>query len=311
MKFGRRAMLAHPASAAIRILGVGMTCWLSVTSARASNIDWGAFWNSGTGSGTTVIDGTTVTITNGNYFVTSATQPDLDVRDFVPCTWTITFSTPVDFTLGIAHLNALTERVENFSVAPTSTVIDPDHSWDGMTLEQSSSGRADTSTFTWNAISCLSFTHDWSNGTIASLVLKDATFFATPSFTVTHTGDSGAGSLRQAILDANASPGTEVIDFNIPGAGPHTIQPLTPLPTITDPVVIDGKTQPGCTGVPFIELDGSLAGSADGLLITAGSSTVRGLIINRFSGDGIELRTNGVNRIECNYIGTDVGGTVD
>ena len=54
------------------------------------------------------------------------------------------------------------------------------------------------------------------------------------SFVVTNTNDAGPGSLRQAILDANASPGTDVIGFNIPGAGPHTIQPITStLPTST------------------------------------------------------------------------------
>ncbi len=150
------------------------------------------------------------------------------------------------------------------------------------------------------------------------------------SFTVTNTNDSGPSSLRQVILDANASPGTDTITFNIPGAGPHTIQPASALPTITDPVVIDGYTQPGAspntnplgTGLNtalMIELDGSNAGvNANGLHITSGNSTVRGLVINRFSslpdvwasGIGILLDTNGGNVIEGNFIGTDVTGTV-
>ncbi len=67
---------------------------------------------------------------------------------------------------------------------------------------------------------------------------------------VTTTDDSGPGSLRQAILDANANPGTDTITFNIPGAGPHTIAPLTALPEITDPVIIDGTTQPGASCDP-------------------------------------------------------------
>ena len=49
---------------------------------------------------------------------------------------------------------------------------------------------------------------------------------AAATFTVTNTNDSGAGSLRQAILDANASAGADLIDFNIPGAGVHTIAPI-------------------------------------------------------------------------------------
>ena len=48
---------------------------------------------------------------------------------------------------------------------------------------------------------------------------------AAATFTVTNTNDSGAGSLRQAILDANASAGADLIDFSIPGAGVHTIAP--------------------------------------------------------------------------------------
>ncbi len=128
--------------------------------------------------------------------------------------------------------------------------------------------------------------------------------------TVTHTGDSGNGSLREAINCANFLVGLNTIDFNIPGAGPHTIQPLSALPTVTDPVIIDGATQPGFAGSPIVELDGSLAGAgADGLHITAGGSTVRGLVINRFAGDGIRLLTGGGNQIVGNFIGTDLTGT--
>jgi parallel beta-helix repeat protein len=90
----------------------------------------------------------------------------------------------------------------------------------------------------------------------------------------------------------------------------HTISPTSALPQITDPVIIDGPTQPGYAGVPLIEIDGSGAGATThGLLITAGASTVRGLIINRFDGNGIELDTNGCNLIAGNYIGTNATGT--
>lgn len=119
-------------------------------------------------------------------------------------------------------------------------------------------------------------------------------------FTVTTTADGGPGSLRQAILDANINCGRDTIAFDISGAGVHTIQPLSALPTITDPVVIDAYTQPGATpnslaegndAVLRIELDGSLAGAGvNGLHVTAGANTVRGLVLNRFSGSGILLR---------------------
>ena len=132
------------------------------------------------------------------------------------------------------------------------------------------------------------------------------------TFTVTNTADTGAGSLRQAILNANASAGPDQIVFNIPDPGPHTISSASPLPTITDPVTISGSSQQGFSGSPIIELNGASAGSgADGLKITAGSSTVSGLVINRFSSDGIELSSNGGNRIEGNFIGTNSAGTAD
>ncbi len=130
------------------------------------------------------------------------------------------------------------------------------------------------------------------------------------TFTVINTNDGGPGSLRDAIDTANGTTGADTIDFNIPGAGAHTIQPASALPTITDPVTIDGTTQPGYAGTPIIELDGTNAGAfQDGLRISAGSSTVRGLVINRFKHDGIQLTTNGGNTIEGNYIGIDVAGT--
>jgi len=64
-------------------------------------------------------------------------------------------------------------------------------------------------------------------------------------FTVTTTADSGPGSLRQAILDANTSPGSDGISFAIPGSGVHTIAVIDPLPAIAESVLIDGYSQPG------------------------------------------------------------------
>jgi len=131
------------------------------------------------------------------------------------------------------------------------------------------------------------------------------------TFTVVNTNDGGAGSLRQAILDANANPGADTIAFTI-GTGQQTISLTNELPTITEAVVIDGTTQPGFAGAPIIELNGAGAGSsASGLTISGGSSTVRGLVINRFAQMGILIQTDGDNVITGNYIGTDVTGTAN
>ena len=139
------------------------------------------------------------------------------------------------------------------------------------------------------------------------------------TFTVPSTADSGVGTLRNAISLANTTPGADTIAFNISGTGVHTITPSTPLPTITEAVTIDGYTQSGSSmntlangdnAVLRIELNGASAGgTAKGLTIMAGNSTVRGLVINRFASSGIECNTNGNNVITGNFIGTNTAGT--
>jgi hypothetical protein len=155
--------------------------------------------------------------------------------------------------------------------------------------------------------------------TVGAEMLEARWMLAT--FTVTNALDAGPGSLRQAIIDANANaPGTiDVISFNI-GAGMRTITPSRSgsttttngaLPDITSPVVIDGSA-PASFPTQVIELNGQFAPSgSNGFRITAGASTVRNLTINRFSGNGIELATGGNNVIEGCKIGTDVTGTTD
>jgi Calx-beta domain-containing protein len=127
------------------------------------------------------------------------------------------------------------------------------------------------------------------------------------NFTVTNTNDSGPGSLRQAILDANANSGSDQITFSI-GSGLQTIAPTSQLPDITDPVVIDGTTQPGFAGVPIIELSGGGAPAAPLLTLKAGNSTIRGLVIDRCKQGAISILTAGGNHIEGNYLGTDSTG---
>jgi titin len=128
--------------------------------------------------------------------------------------------------------------------------------------------------------------------------------------TVTNVADSGAGSLRQAILKANATAGLDTIKFSI-GSGLQVIAPVTPLPAITSPVLVDGTTQPGFSGTPLIDIDGLFAGpSANGLVITAGGSTVKGLIVNAFASSGIVLSGKGGDTIRGDFIGTSANGTL-
>jgi hypothetical protein len=154
-------------------------------------------------------------------------------------------------------------------------------------------------------------------------VLEDR--LAPAIFTVTNSNDCGFGSLRQAILNSNAGCGCtpNMIRFAIPGPGLHTINLQSALPEVTRPVVIDGYTQPGSSpntaavgdnAVLTIELSGAGAGACtNGLTIDTVNSTVRGLVIDRFSGDGIALvscvTVAAHDVIAGNFIGTNAAGT--
>src|SRR5262249_12310699 len=104
--------------------------------------------------------------------------------------------------------------------------------------------------------------------------LEDRTLLST--FIVTGTDGGGPGQPRQAILDSNAIPGSDVVNFDIPGEGVHTIEPTSGLPAITEPVLINGWSQPRSSGTPRIVIDPSSSGLADGLTIAASDVTVRG-----------------------------------
>ncbi|HEV8118510.1 MAG TPA: CSLREA domain-containing protein, partial [Thermoanaerobaculia bacterium] len=116
--------------------------------------------------------------------------------------------------------------------------------------------------------------------------------------------DGSQCTLRAAIQMANAHADLQAIVFDIPGGPNHTITPGSPLPAITDTVLLDATTQPGFSGVPVIELNGAAAGG-NGLTLAAGDSTIKGLMINRFSGHGILIQTKGNNVIQGNIIGTN------
>ncbi|BAQ65372.1 choice-of-anchor Q domain-containing protein [Geminocystis sp. NIES-3709] len=128
-------------------------------------------------------------------------------------------------------------------------------------------------------------------------------------FVVTNTSDSGEGSLRQAILNANAIAGSNIITFNIAGSGVRTITLNSALPEITEQVTIDGTTQLGFINSPIIEINGNNTVD-NGLNLGGGSSNsvIKGLIINRFTNSGILINSTG-NKIQRNYIGTNASGT--
>jgi hypothetical protein len=133
--------------------------------------------------------------------------------------------------------------------------------------------------------------------------------FAT--YTVTTVADAGAGSLRQAILDANAGAGADTISFALPGAGPYTIAPTSGLPQLTGPTRIDGTTQPGYAGVPVVHVRGP--GATPGYLVAGLSmvgddSSVRGLAVSGWS--WYQVNVEGARAVVAgNYLGLGPDGT--
>jgi hypothetical protein len=144
---------------------------------------------------------------------------------------------------------------------------------------------------------------------------------AAADFVVVNTNNQGPGSLYQAITDANATAGRDNIVFNIPGPGVHVIDVSNGgLPEIKDPVILDGYTQPGARpntliagddAVILIQIDNTQHNGfvGTGLLVTAGTSIVRGISITGFGSYGISLRGPGAaNIIEGNFIGLSPDG---
>jgi uncharacterized repeat protein (TIGR01451 family) len=143
------------------------------------------------------------------------------------------------------------------------------------------------------------------------------------NFPVINTNDSGMGSLRQAIMDADTAGDGSTISFQIPGAGVHTIAPLTDLPAVTAGITIDGTTQTNAqantntmdqadNAVLLIELSGVNDPSGDGLMLSGAGANVRGLVIDHWfttSGTGYGIDLSGANEtVAGNFIGVDATG---
>ncbi len=153
--------------------------------------------------------------------------------------------------------------------------------------------------------------------------------------TVVNTNDSGQGSLRQALINANTLTGDASLAqsgraaaienlvfmigngtaaaglrsaINLFSGGVASVAPASALPTLTAPVVIDAQTQPGWTVAPIVEINGNGAGSTAGLTLNGAGSVVRGLVINRFNGAGLSLGAAGIT-VAGNWIGLNNAGT--
>jgi uncharacterized repeat protein (TIGR01451 family) len=131
---------------------------------------------------------------------------------------------------------------------------------------------------------------------------------------------SGQVTLRSAIQAANLHPndatGPDRIEFNIPGSGVQMIAPFSSWPAITDPVVIDGYTQPGAKANTLDVGDNAVLKinlwdrfGFGGLTIKAGNSTVRGLDFTNFTDHGLAFTGKGGNVVAGNFFGMPPSGS--
>jgi len=147
---------------------------------------------------------------------------------------------------------------------------------------------------------------------------------AAATITVNSTADNttagdGNCTLREALGNAKtnsdttsgdcvAGSGTDTIEFSITGSGPHNIVLGSDLDSITDPVVIDGTSEPDYTTSPVVHIDGDSMASQ--IFSIAAATTIQGLSITDGTADGIILTTGADNSvIKSNYIGVEPDGT--
>jgi parallel beta-helix repeat protein len=138
-------------------------------------------------------------------------------------------------------------------------------------------------------------------------------------FTVTNTNHSGAGSLRQAITDANTNSGADEIRFNISGAGPFVLDITTALPVITESLNIRGYTQPGSWNGSnasrncniFLTNSGSSTHACFEVSGNAGTFELSGIMIGGFKGPAVYSNGASLTRLfvwGCS-IGTNASGS--
>jgi len=135
-------------------------------------------------------------------------------------------------------------------------------------------------------------------------------------FVVANTNSLGPGSLDQAFKDAQANPGTDVISFDLPGAGPHVIAPPPLGYIVLNQVFIDGFSQPGAS--PNTNPVGE-PNNAELQIVIAGPNTpfefgadathtvMRGIVVQCNSFVGIYSNADYLTISGC-YLGPDVSG---
>ncbi len=130
---------------------------------------------------------------------------------------------------------------------------------------------------------------------------------APATFTVTSNADFGAGTLRQALMDAVNSMGMDTIGFNLPMTQTTII--LNTTLAVDSPVIIDGGTQPGYVSTPLVTIEGAMSVGQNGVNFTAGSngSEVHGLAIVNFDQYAISIGVSDITVAGCTITGNQIG----
>ena len=272
--------------------------------------------------------GFTVTPTYGLVTTEAGGQANFTVAMTSAPSANVTIPLSVD-QVGVATLStaSLTFTPGNWNVAQAVTVTGiRDNLATADRAYQVFLGTAVSADLNYNGLNAPDVTLSNTNVDTRSIVIVDTSSDVADGDTLSldallnDRGADGFISLREAIIAANKSTNglsVDLIQFSIAGAGVHTIDLTFALPPITDPLIIDGYSQPGAaansagTGdnaTILIELSGALAlGGVDGLSVTAGNSRVSGLAITGFPGSGIV--SNGANNaFTGNHIGVNANG---
>ncbi len=130
---------------------------------------------------------------------------------------------------------------------------------------------------------------------------------APATFTVTTNAVSGAGSLLDAVAQAEAAGGLDTITFNLP-ANELVIQGVRI--NINSPMIFDGRSQPGYTDTPLVQLNGvGVFDPAFQINSGAAGSSVLGMDARFYLFSGVDVRADDVTIAGCTFHSN--GGGID
>jgi subtilisin-like proprotein convertase family protein len=201
-----------------------------------------------------------------------------------------------------------------------STTVPPPYQNNFIPNNSLSIFNGQTSSGTWRLEICDTVLFQDGNFQRADLYLTPATNASGTgaTFIVSSTADSGLATLRQAVIDANATPAeTDTIAFNISGAGPHSITLASALPDITDNgLLIDGTTQSGTEcrdlwagNAHLLRVNVRAATRFDGFRLAGANQIVRGLSLSGFENAIAPLSGSSGATVQCSYLGLLADGT--